>query len=53
MLEKLEDVKVTFSEKAPMGFTLHFHFAKNDYFTNTVLTKQVGSSTEVFSLCNL
>ena len=41
MLEKLEDVKVTFSEKEPMGFTLHFHFAKNDYFTNTVLTKQV------------
>jgi len=40
VLEKLEDVKVTFSEKNPMGFTLHFHFAKNDHFTNTVLTKQ-------------
>merc|ERR1719222_748224 len=23
-----------------MGFTLHFHFAKNDFFTNSVLTKQ-------------
>ena len=22
-----------------MGFTLHFHFGPNDYFTNTVLTK--------------
>ena len=22
-----------------MGFTLHFHFKPNEYFTNTVLTK--------------
>ena len=41
LLELLEDVKITFSEKNPMGFTLHFHFAKNDFFTNSVLTKQV------------
>ena len=41
VLESLTDITVTFSEKDPMGFTLHFHFAKNDYFTNTVLTKQV------------
>merc|ERR1719249_123606 len=40
LLELLEDVKITFSEKNPMGFTLHFHFAKNDFFTNSVLTKQ-------------
>jgi len=39
VLEKLTDIKVTFSEKDPMGFTLHFHFDKNDYFTNPVLTK--------------
>lgn len=24
----------------PIGFTLEFHFAPNDYFTNTVLTKE-------------
>merc|ERR1719318_2352181 len=40
LLELLQDVKVTFSEKDPMGFTLHFHFAKNEFFTNTILTKQ-------------
>ena len=43
LLELLEDVKITFSEKDPMGFTLHFHFAKNDFFTNSVLTKQVNT----------
>merc|ERR1739848_655410 len=26
-------------EKDPMGFTLHFHFAPNPYFTNSILTK--------------
>ena len=41
LLELLQDVKITFSEKDPMGFTLNFHFAKNDFFTNSVLTKQV------------
>merc|ERR1711934_865994 len=40
LLELLEDVKITFSEKDPMGFTLHFHFAENEFFTNSVLTKQ-------------
>merc|ERR1711953_1144493 len=40
LLELLQDVKITFSEKDPMGFTLHFHFAKNDFFSNSVLTKQ-------------
>merc|ERR1712029_658559 len=38
-LESLNDVTLTFSEKSPMGFALHFHFGPNDYFTNTVLTK--------------
>ena len=41
LLELLQDIKITFSEKEPMGFTLNFHFAKNDFFTNSVLTKQV------------
>merc|ERR1712179_796701 len=35
----LNDITVTFSEKNPMGFTLHFHFLPNEYFTNTILTK--------------
>ena len=39
ILEALTDLQVTFSQADPMGFTLHFHFAANDYFTNTVLTK--------------
>jgi len=38
-LEALTDITVTFSEKNPMGFTLHFIFASNQYFTNSVLTK--------------
>jgi len=38
-LETLNDVTLSFSEKNPMGFTLHFHFSPNDYFTNEVLTK--------------
>lgn len=24
----------------PIGFTLEFHFAPNDYFTDTILTKE-------------
>eukprot|EP00090_Calanus_glacialis_P010113 TRINITY_DN184_c0_g1_i1.p1 TRINITY_DN184_c0_g1~~TRINITY_DN184_c0_g1_i1.p1 ORF type:complete len:388 (-),score=155.62 TRINITY_DN184_c0_g1_i1:226-1389(-) len=39
ILEALNDITVTFSEKNPMGFTLHFHFLPNEYFTNTILTK--------------
>ena len=39
VLEALTDITVTFSEKDPMGFTLHFHFAPNPYFTNSILTK--------------
>jgi len=45
-LQKLYDITVTFSESSPMGFTLHFHFDKNDFFTNTVLTKQYEMKCE-------
>jgi nucleosome assembly protein 1-like 1 len=45
VLQKLSDITVTFSEK-PMGFTLHFYFAPNDYFTNTVLTKEYEMKCE-------
>jgi len=46
VLETLTDITVTFSEKDPMGFTLHFHFGANQYFTNTILTKQYEMKCE-------
>lgn len=58
ILASLNDVEVTFSdgtvEGKPMGFTLHFRFDSNEYFTNSVLTKEyemkcVPSETDPFS----
>ncbi len=46
VLELLQDITVTFSESAPMGFTLHFHFKENEYFTNTILTKEYEMKCE-------
>merc|ERR1719219_1954505 len=45
LLKKLTDITVTFSE-TPMGFTLHFYFAPNEYFSNTVLTKEYEMKCE-------
>merc|ERR1712241_957137 len=45
LLSKLTDITVTFSE-TPMGFTLHFYFAPNDYSSNTVLTKEYEMKCE-------
>lgn len=39
ILKHLIDVNVTISRE-PMGFELHFHFSPNEFFTNSVLTKQ-------------
>lgn len=39
VLKCLKDVTVNFTEN-PMGFSLEFHFEPNEYFTNTVLTKE-------------
>ncbi|XP_072945546.1 nucleosome assembly protein 1-like 1 isoform X2 [Epargyreus clarus] len=39
ILKCLQDIKVQMHDD-PIGFTLEFHFAPNDYFTNTVLTKE-------------
>ncbi|XP_065158357.1 nucleosome assembly protein 1-like 1 isoform X2 [Atheta coriaria] len=39
ILKHLKDIKTKFIEK-PMGFTLEFHFEPNEFFTNTVLTKE-------------
>lgn len=46
VMDCLEDITVTLTEKSPMGFTLHFHFKENDYFTNTVLTKEYEMKCE-------
>uniref|UniRef100_A0A8D8TZ67 Nucleosome assembly protein 1-like 1 n=2 Tax=Cacopsylla melanoneura TaxID=428564 RepID=A0A8D8TZ67_9HEMI len=40
ILKHLLDVRVIILEKDPMGFVLEFHFSKNPYFTNTLLTKE-------------
>ncbi|KAG7187918.1 hypothetical protein KM043_013882 [Ampulex compressa] len=40
ILKHLHDIKVTFLESNPMGFVLEFHFLPNEYFTNSVLTKE-------------
>ncbi|KAL1459837.1 hypothetical protein WDU94_011790, partial [Cyamophila willieti] len=40
ILKHLLDVRVIILEKEPMGFVLEFHFSKNPYFTNTLLTKE-------------
>jgi len=39
ILKSLQDITVELPDENT-GFKLHFHFAPNDYFTNTVLTKQ-------------
>ncbi|XP_053616237.1 nucleosome assembly protein 1-like 1-A isoform X2 [Plodia interpunctella] len=39
ILKCLQDIKVQMHDD-PIGFTLEFHFAPNEYFTNTILTKE-------------
>ncbi|XP_013785551.1 nucleosome assembly protein 1-like 1-B [Limulus polyphemus] len=39
ILKDLTDVKVKLLDSNPMGFTLEFHFKPNEYFSNTLLTK--------------
>ncbi|KAK7098440.1 nucleosome assembly protein 1-like 1-A isoform X1 [Littorina saxatilis] len=54
ILNHLQDIKVKFSDGEPKGFTLEFHFEPNEFFTETVLTKQYTmrfeqDSTDPFS----
>lgn len=44
-LRHLLDVKVIYL-KDPMGFVLEFHFSPNEYFSNSVLTKEYIMSCE-------
>jgi len=46
LLEKLEDVTVKLHAKPQMGFTIYFHFQENDYFGNSVLTKEYEMKCE-------
>ena len=39
ILRSLQDITVTMPEQNT-GFSLHFHFAPNEFFTNSVLTKE-------------
>lgn len=45
-LKKLVDIKVAYEEE-PMSYTLEFHFEPNEFFTNTVLTKQYFLKSKV------
>lgn len=40
ILQHLIDVRTVLLEKDPMGFVLEFHFTPNEYFSNSVLTKE-------------
>jgi len=40
ILKHLIDIQVILLEKNPMGFVLEFHFSPNEFFSNSVLTKE-------------
>ncbi|XP_052800407.1 nucleosome assembly protein 1-like 1 isoform X2 [Mya arenaria] len=46
ILNHLQDIKVEFTEKEPMGFTLQFLFEPNEYFENKKLTKEYVMRSE-------
>ena len=46
ILKHLQDVTVTLPE-ANTGFSLHFHFAQNEFFNNSVLTKEYELRNEI------
>ncbi|XP_037916297.1 nucleosome assembly protein 1-like 4 [Hermetia illucens] len=45
-LKKLRDIKIVYADN-PMSYTLEFHFDKNDYFSDPVLTKKYFLKTAV------
>jgi len=46
VLEKLEDVTAKLHSKPQLGFTIYFHFQENEYFNNSVLTKEYEMKCE-------
>lgn len=46
VLKKLVDIKIVYAQD-PMSYTLEFYFEPNEYFTNTVLTKQYFLKSKV------
>ncbi|XP_011499909.1 PREDICTED: nucleosome assembly protein 1-like 1 [Ceratosolen solmsi marchali] len=46
IFKHLYDINVIFLEKDPMGFVLEFHFSPNEYFSNSVLTKEYHMKCE-------
>ena len=46
VLEKLQDITVEYDDNFA-SFTLSFYFAKNEYFSNPVLTKKYGVSPDL------
>ncbi|XP_034244047.1 nucleosome assembly protein 1-like 1-B [Thrips palmi] len=40
ILKHLIDIQVILLDKNPMGFVLEFHFSPNEYFSNSVLSKE-------------
>ena len=49
VLKKLIDIKTVYNttETSPMSFTLEFHFEQNEFFTNTILTKQYFLKSDI------
>lgn len=41
ILDHLRDIRVVMKNEKPYGYTIEFQFAPNEYFTNTVLTKNL------------
>eukprot|EP00918_Siedleckia_nematoides_P072961 GHVU01159279.1.p1 GENE.GHVU01159279.1~~GHVU01159279.1.p1 ORF type:complete len:384 (+),score=96.41 GHVU01159279.1:87-1238(+) len=46
ILKSLKDIVVKFNKADPMGFSLEFHFEANEYFSNTILTKEYVMRSE-------
>jgi len=46
IFKHLQDLTLTLPEKNT-GFVLNFHFAPNDYFTNTILTKEYELKNDI------
>lgn len=47
VLKKLTDIKVVYADKSGMNFSLEFHFASNEWFSNSVLTKSYKMQCKV------